>query len=257
MKKLFVILLALGLGLSASAQRFSDAGEYNDFEINDIIDISCLSHLDFGFNGLVSGKSDADYADNTSFFQSQKFGLNLIELIINPFKGFALTVGADVNWNWYHMNKDFFWIPYEPVPGGIAIARENGTHVTVAPKELYGFKEINKSELSVCTFSFPIDLNFQAHKVCLTLGASPELNMKGRTRFKGIQYDGTVVKEYKTGARRSNAIATNFFTYNVHAALSYGGLGIFGLYRPGAQFQDGYGPQFQTWTVGLILGLGI
>ena len=256
MKRIFVILLALGHGLSASAQVFSEAGEYNDFEVNDVIDISCLSHFDFGFNGLFSGKSDADYADHTAFFQSQKFGFNMIELVIKPFRGFAFTLGADVNWNWYHVNKDFFWMPYEPTPGLIA-PRENGTHVLIASKEYYGFKEIKKSELSVCTFSFPIDLNFQAHKFTLTLGASPELNLKGRTRFKGVQHDGTVVREYKSGARRSNAIATNFFTYNIHAALSYGGLGVFGMYRPGAQFQEEYGPQFQTWTVGLILGLGI
>ena len=182
MKRIFVILLALGLGLSASAQVFSEAGEYNDFEVNDVIDISCLSHFDFGFNGLFSGKSDADYADHTAFFQSQKFGFNMIELVIKPFRGFAFTLGADVNWNWYHVNKDFFWMPYEPTPGLIA-PRENGTHVLIASKEYYGFKEIKKSELSVCTFSFPIDLNFQAHKFTLTLGASPELNLKGRTRF--------------------------------------------------------------------------
>ena len=254
MKKLFVIFLTLGLCLSASAQRFSSAGGYNDFELSDVVDISCLSHIDFGFNGLVNGKSDSDFSDNTSFFQSQKFGFNMIELVIKPFRGFAVTAGADVNWSWYHVNKDFYWMPYD---ASYVTPQENGTHVAIVPKTLGGFKEIKKSELSVCTFSFPIDLNFQGGRVTLTLGVSPELNLKARTRFKGIQNDGTVVREYSSGARRSNAIATNVFTYNLHAALSFGGLGVFGMYRPGAQFQDGYGPQFQTWTVGLILGLGI
>ena len=64
---------------------------------------------------------------------------------------------------------------------------------------------------------------------------------------------------------KTKKIGVNRVTFNVHAAVSYGGLGFFAKFSPVSKFYKGLidekevvcGPQFQTWTVGLILGLGM
>ena len=63
----------------------------------------------------------------------------------------------------------------------------------------------------------------------------------------------------------SQKIYTNRLTFDIHAGISYGGLGLFAKYSPLPKFNKEIsngievecGPQFQTWTVGLILGLGM
>ena len=63
------------------------------------------------------------------------------------------------------------------------------------------------------------------------VGAAGEYNLPAVSRFKGQSRDG--------------------------AALSYGGIGAYVKYSPMTQFEEGFGPQFNTISFGVISGLGM
>lgn len=249
MKKLIAVLLGLSIACGAFAQGFGSMTSDVDLyvELGDSpFTFQPLSYVFVGMDGIIT-PSDNLYATNTRPSRNQQFGFNMVELAFHPYSTGTFTLGADVEWNWYHMNRDYMWVPNE----------SNGTRVSVKNKDDAGFKEVKGSILSVCTFSFPLSFNQKVWRFNFNLGATAELNLNGCVQFKGITTDGTVVNEMKGGNRYSKNIATNLFSYNIHAAISYGGLGVYAKYRPKAVLQDSYGPQFQTWTIGLILGLGM
>lgn len=254
MKKLLSIIVCLSLAYSSFAQGFMSRAADRDFgiEISDYFTFEPLSYFNFGFNSLTNDQDN--FGENTSFFRSQEFAFNMLELSFLPYDGGCISIGADVNWNWYHLNKDLMWIPYS---GTFGIPQENGDHVGVVPKELAPVSDVKRSVLSVATFSFPIGFTQKFGRIALMVGVSPELNLKGRTEFRGTMMDGSQIKETKSGLRFSNKINTNLFTYNIHAAISYGGLGLYVKYRPKPQFAEGYGPQFNTWTFGMVIGIGM
>lgn len=264
MKKLFAAVIGFGLCMGLNAQglgaRMADL-EF-DREIGDSpFSYELISYLYFGFNGIVN--ADAQMAPHSNFFYSQEFGFNMAEFAFKPYENGRISLGADVHWNWYRLSNGFYWWPYNVNTPQFAV--ENALLVRpVAIDDIYSryyVSEVKKSTLSVCTFSFPLDFAQQFGKITLHVGASFEINLNACSQFRGTAADGSALKEMvPTGAkesRYSRNIRTNRFTYNIHGSVSYGGLGIYGRYNPMPQLGEGFGPQFSTWTVGLILGLGM
>ena len=253
MKKVFTILMALCMLTGVYAQGFGHrATGINEMEIGDRLDFEVLSYLHFGFNGIV--KND-DLSGKTSFFNSQQFGFNMVELAFRPYESGKISLGADVEWNWFHLNKDYVWLPFSEGSSNPFIS--GGTRLGIFPKELAGVREVKRSIFSVCTFGFPINFTQRFGKGAFQLGVTPELNLNGFVQFKGTNLMGENIDEMRSGARYTKNINTNNFSFNVHAAISYGGLGLYFKYRPLNVVKENYGPQFNTITVGLILGIGV
>ena len=249
MKKIFALLLSLTLCGSAFAQGFGSMSSDMDLFVqlgDSPFTFQPISYVHWGMSGILNS-TDEIYAKNTSFVRNQQFGFNMVELSFHPYRTGALTLGADVEWNWFNLSKDYMWVPNE----------SNGTKVVIKSKAEADMKEIKKTVLSVCTFGFPLSYTQRFGKFAITAGATAELNLNACVQFKGIMTDGTLVSEMKGGKRYSKYVTTNVFTYNIHAAISYGGLGIYAKYRPMHVLKEDYGPQFQTWTLGLVIGMGM
>ena len=253
MKKILTFVMALCIATGAFAQGFgSHAAGINEMEIGDRFNFEVISYLHFGFNGIV--KND-NISSKTGLFSSQQFGLNMLELGFLPYEDGKLSIGADVEWNWYHLNKDYVWVPLSD--GSSQNYTSGGSILGVLPKEIAGVSEVKRSVFTICTFGFPVNFTHHFGKLALQVGVTPELNLNGRIQFKGVNFAGENVNDARSGARFSKNIKTSLFTWNAHAAISYGGLGFYFKYSPQNVLQQNYGPQFNTFTVGLILGLGM
>lgn len=253
MKKILTFVMALCIATGAFAQGFgSHAAGINEMEIGDRFNFEVISYLHFGFNGIV--KND-NISSKTGLFSSQQFGLNMLEIGFLPYEDGKLSIGADVEWNWYHLNKDYVWVPLSD--GSSQNYTSGGSILGVLPKEIAGVSEVKRSVFTICTFGFPVNFTHHFGKLALQVGVTPELNLNGRIQFKGVNFAGENVNDARSGARFSKNIKTSLFTWNAHAAISYGGLGIYFKYSPQNVLQQNYGPQFNTFTVGLILGLGM
>ncbi len=266
MKKVFAAILGIGLCTGVYAQGLG--ARLADLELDREIGESSfsyevLSYVYFGFNGIVN--ADKQMAPHAQFFHSQEFGFNMAELAFRPYENGRISLGADVHWNWYRLNRGFYWWPYnEDTP---QFPQENAKFVRISssddPWSLFYISEVKRSTLSICTFSFPLDFAHQFGKITLHVGASFEINLNARSQFRGKGADGSNLKETTSGPRFSRNIITNRYSYNLHASISYGGLGIYGRYSPMPQLaalpelDKQFGPQFNTWTVGLVVGLGM
>ena len=201
-----------------------------------------LTYFAFSDHNLL--KVDADFNNNKGKANTE-FLMNIVELRVDPYEGGRFAIGLDFDWDYFRLDKTHFWQP------------DGSGRVTIAPMEGSGFKRIKKSRLSVRTLSVPLSFTQAFGEFSLRVGATAEYNFPGITRFKGQAADGSSIKEWKSGTRFSKDIKTNAFTYNVFAAVSYDEAGFYVKYCPVQVFEDGYGPQFQTVTLGLIVGLGI
>ncbi len=256
MKKILLTVASLVLATGAFAQGFgsraSNSGFYYQLGDSDFY-LQPLADVHFGFD-LATNATD-EFKDNTSFFKSTQFGFNMLELSFRPYESGAISLGADVEWNSYRLNSDYMFVPYNAIP---TVAEPDGNKVSIQNKTLMGIKEVKKSKLLVCTFEFPLNYTQKFGRFVIRLGASAELNLQGCVQFKGVGgVSGTDnIDEMGKGTRHSNQVSTNLFTYNLHGAIGYGGLGLYVKYRPKPVILENYGPQFQTLTLGLMIGLG-
>ena len=268
MKKILALLIGLGLCSGAFAQGFGSrmADVDLDWELGESpFSVAPLSYVYFGFNSLVN--ADAELKAHTGFFRSQQLGANIIEVAVNPFEGGRFSLGADFTANWYKLNNDYMWVPYVYAFRGFMGRGENGLFVRAESKVDNGIQEVKKSLLTVCTFSIPVNFSYTFGSITTLLGASLDLNLNGCVQFKGVDNLGNNIVETSNGNRYSKKIGTNRIGFNVHAALSYGGLGLYVQYSPVPKFYKYYdeeskqeafcGPQFQTLSVGIIWGLGM
>lgn len=244
MKKLFVLLAALSLSVGAAAQRFGSISEHTSLEINDWFEVNPLSYIYVGLKGPASLKDD-QFAPYTSFGRSQEFGFNLVEFAIHPYRSGTIAVGLGLDWDYYKLNSGRMWVPNGPDKSYI---------YTASVIEPWG--KIRQSTLSVMSFNIP--LNFTQHfgSLAISVGATAELNLAGIHRFRG-EYLGNEVNNRKSGDYFSKNIKTTLFTYDVHAVVAYGGLGLYFRYSPVSVLATEENPHFNTWTLGLILGLDI
>ena len=104
------------------------------------------------------------------------------------------------------------------------------------------------------SFNFPVNFTQHFGSIAISIGATAELNLPGIHRFRGTDIFGNEVNNRKSGTYFSNNVKTTLFSYDVHAAVAYGGFGLYFRYSPVAVLASD-NPKFNTWTLGLILGL--
>lgn len=229
MKKLFLILALAALPFTSAFAFPTDDDEVVTFDI--------LSHFYFGFHGLTPG-ADPAFAQSTNFARSGEIGFNLIEFGVRPYQSGTISLGVDLDWDNYRLWKSHYW-EVEPVDGTVKVAPSTP------------FESVSKSVLRVLSFEFPLDFTQTiGQKLDLTVGASAELNFAGSTHFRATGLDGSVLRN---GPYHIANIKTQLFTYNFHASITYNGIGLYAKYSPKPQFAEGFGPQFVTWTTGIIL----
>lgn len=265
MKRLLSLTVCLGLAFGAYAQGLGNRLADTDFDIelgNSQFYVAPVSYFHFGFNGLT--QTDSDFAGSTRFLRSQQLGINVVELAVRPSEALRFSLGADFRANWYRLNKNFMWYPYDPGIMNGENVKENGYCAGFGPfrPDIQG---VSRSTLSVLGLAFPLTFSYKFGQLTFALGAAVELNFNGVIRFKGVDYAGKPLNCTSSGKYFSNQIFTNRVTFDIHAAVSFGGLGLFAQFSPLPKFYQGIhngkevicGPQFQTWCVGLILGLGM
>ena len=242
MKKLFVLLLGITLCSGAFAQsRLDRMEEKKSLEIGESpFFVNPLGHFYFGFSSLLQG--DADIKGRTSFFKNPQLGFNMIELGVNAGRHVQFTLGADVSWTWYHLDKDYLW-----KPNG-----SGSSSVSIVTKESDNIKKVRTSIYTVPTFEFPLNIYFKTGRTRFQLGASLEPNMSGFSQFKGTDNNDQNINEMRSGLRYSKDIRNNLLSYNIHAAVLFSNIGLYTKFRPQPVIAQGSGPQFSTWSLGLF-----
>ena len=234
MKRIITISAAV---LAGGMMAFAQTVEFNedaDLSIRKgIFSTEFVSYEYFGDHYFLN--ADQSFLDNKGRVNSE-FVLNLVELRINPYESGMFSIGVDLAWDYYRLNKDHFWLP-----------TSDKTGVDIASREA-----------TVRSVSIPVSFEQNFGKCDLRIGIAGEYNYAGVSKFKAIDNNGTTIKETKSGERFSDSIKVRPFTYNVFGALSFGGLGLYVRYNPMPQFEEGFGPQFEkTLTFGLVCGLGM
>ena len=245
MKRIITIFAAV---LAGGMMAFAQTVEFNedaDLSIRKgIFSTEFVSYAYFGDHYFLN--ADQSFLDNKGRINSE-FVLNLVELRINPYESGMFSIGVDLAWDYYRLNKDHLWLP-----------TSDKTGVDIASREASGFSKIKRSNLTVRSVSIPVSFDQSFGKCNLRIGIAGEYNYAGVSKFKAIDNNGTTIKETKSGERFSDSIKVRPFTYNVFGALSFGGLGLYVRYNPMPQFEEGFGPQFEkTLTFGLVCGLGM
>ncbi len=245
MKKLLILIsVALISAAAASAQDYdNDGAKLPDLTVgNELFSTEVLTYFAFGDHNLI--KADQDFETYKGKAVTE-FQMNIMELRLKPYPTGWLALGVDFDWDYYRLDNTHFWQP------------EGSGKVSIAKMEGSGLKKIKKSRLSVRTLAVPVSFNQAFGQFSLRLGVTGEYNFPAISRFKGTAADGGTVKEWKNGTRFAKDIKTNTFTYNFFGALSYDDLGVYFKYCPVSVFQDGYGPQFKSVTIGVVVGLGM
>ena len=245
MKRILTIFAAV---LAGGMMAFAPTVEFNEDADRSIrkgvFSTEFVSYEYFGDHYFLN--ADQSFLDNKGRVNSE-FVLNLVELRINPYESGMFSIGVDLAWDYYRLNKDHLWLP-----------TSDKTGVDIASREASGFSKIKRSNLTVRSVSIPVSFEQNFGKCDLRIGIAGEYNYAGVSKFKAIDNNGTTIKETKSGERFSDSIKVRPFTYNVFGALSFGGLGLYVRYNPMPQFEEGFGPQFEkTLTFGLVCGLGM
>lgn len=248
MKRIFAILaVALSFAVSVSAQvenRKLDFDEDTDFFLGKgALKAEPLSYFAFGDHQFFNATDNFDQIKGKA---NTEFLFNIFEIGLKPYPTGMFSVGVDLAWNYFRLDSWHYWLP-----------DASKQSVSIATMENSGIKTIKKSRLSVRTIGVPVTFEQSFGSFDIRIGAIGEYNFPAVSKFRGVDKDGSAIKETKSGTRFSNGILTNTFTYSFFGAVSFGGMGMYLKYRPTPQIQEGHGPQFQTLTIGVITGLGM
>ena len=230
MKKLIIAIALFAASITAGAQEFASTPRIG----NDSFFFSVMDHIGFGFVMPEPVNADGErFIPVTAFGKNREFFLNIAAVEFSPYATGHLLLGADINWSTFRLDKGHYW---NPGTGSVSISSAEGI-----------YSKVKKSNLRVTSFVFPLDFTQSFGPIQLTVGASAELNLPAKTKFKGVDMSDTAVKFTEKG------IETESFTYNDHAMLSYYGWGLYVKYRPVPQFKDGSAPLFTSWNAGIYL----
>lgn len=246
MRKVFVCVLLSALSLGAAAQslpsfeELKDKVEERSRQEKKTADFVILDYLGYGVHGVLD--ADPLFAGHTAFFVNREIYFNLFGFVYRPgaSRHHAFTLGVDLDWDNYRVDDAHMWVPQDQA-------------VQIVPIAEKGIQSVDRSILRVLSFDIPLDYTFSAGDLALTVGAAAQISLPGRTRFIGTDTAGNEIRNVKTGPYRATDIRTNTLTWNAHAQVTYSHIGIYGEYSPQPVFQNGHGPQFSTWTVGLII----
>ena len=247
MKKAILCLLLPLVAVAVQAQSLPSFDElkdkaqlYEDKAESSSTDFLLLDYIGYGIHGLVN--ADPEFGANTSILVNREIYFNLFGIAFRPGKSdhHAFTLGLDLDWDNYRLDAGHLWVPEDQA-------------VRIVPIADRGIKSVDKSILRVLSFDIPLDYTLTLGKLALTLGAAAQVNLPGRTRFIGTDLEGNEIRNVKAGPLRATDINTNPLTWNAHAQVTFSHIGLYAEYDPMPVFAAGYGPQFSTWSVGLIL----
>ena len=234
MKKAFLaIVVLLTVSFSMQAQKKVEFGKNADFAFgNKVFAVEPISYLGYGYHIKSQKMDSAQDAFNSEFF------INIMELGIRPSKSFMIALGVDYDLDQYRLDRNHIW----------------GADASIQSLSSAGFNKKNYSRLNVHKFAIPLSFEIKAGKSAIRLGAAGEYNLPAVVKTKGVTADGytTKSKEKVLGDRYVKQ-----FSYNVFGAISYGGLGVYARFTPSQLFVGDDAPKVQTFTVGLVLGLGM
>lgn len=231
MKKAFLaIVVLLTVSFSMQAQKKVEFGKNADFAFgNKVFVVEPISYLGYGYHIKSHDMAPAQDAFNSEFF------INIMELGIRPAKSFMIALGVDYDLDQYRLDKGHVW----------------GTDASIMSTERAGFSKKNYSRLNVHKFAIPLSFEFKAGKSAIRIGAAGEYNLPAVVKTKGVTTDGITTKV------KEKVLDVKQFNYNVFGAISYGGLGVYARFTPSQVFVGDDAPKVQTFTVGLVLGLGM
>ena len=235
MKKFVIAALAALMCVGLNAQSFTLSEDGTPVIDSDSWSMwSEDSSFGWGYHVMIDGDSEfLDYT--TSFGRNREIFFSLIGGEFRPVKYLGLSGCIDLNWDTYRLKKGAYY--WEPDGNGA---------VAVKPLEGSPYSKVRKSVLRSFGFDFPVQLKIHLGDVCIAGGIVGELNLPGVSFSKLNDQQGGKLKVKEN-------VNTNLFTYSYRASITYAHLGIYGKYSPCSQFEQGFGPQFSYWTVGLIL----
>lgn len=157
--------------------------------------------------------------------------LNLLNYTITRNRHHRFSLGCSYGWSKIALD------------GGLAFQLNNG--VTTIGTFAEGQTPI-RSVFRLNRHSFPLLYTYQKSRMCLTVG--PVLNLNVRPRIYNTYLDTKGTEQqyaYKKGIHFTPA------TVSFYGEIKKDWFGIFVRYTPQSMFEKGYGPDFQTLTVGL------
>lgn len=185
-----------------------------------------ISNLRVGYAGVLNS-SDPNVKGGFDF------GFNLIEFGFRPYESGAISLGADFVLDEFGTAKGYYY--------------NSVAHKTEVIPALQNFKEVHRSRATVCVFGFPLNYTQTiGGKLAVTVGASAKVNINADTYvdYTNITGDNCSLSVYGIPTRR--------LTYDIHMAVTYDDFGICASYSPMKVFENGAGPGFNFFSVGVI-----
>lgn len=228
MKKIlsFVAFLAISAGAFAQDNFLTITSD------NEMHALRFLDHVGFGFTSPIG---DNIYTKHTGLFKNNETFINVVTYKFIPSEGNAISLGVDLDWDRYSMNKDYGF-DYQ------------SNKLVVIQTDVAMMTSIKKNWFDKFSIQFPLDYTKSIGHADFTIGASAEINLPGYGRLlaDGRSQENQFNKKFK-------GVKVNPFTANVHASFTIYNIGVYARYNPMKVMAEEFGPEFTTWTVGLIL----
>ena len=158
--------------------------------------------------------------------------VNLASMSYYPeYKGFAFNFGLDFGYRSVRIAGD----------NAFAKAGDDVVLVPFAPDATR-----KTSAVRYFNFACPFMLSYQIGDFRIMAGVEGEFNFAGHIRTK-YRLDG---EKYKT---RTKDIPLNKLTYSYLTILQFDGVGVYFRYTPCNVLDSKHGPEFQTYSVGIVL----
>lgn len=235
-KRIFLLAILLCTAPGLLAQEFSERVAFDssaDFSIGEgTVSFEPLSYIGWGYHKPVEAM---DYTLQNAI--NDEFFLNIVELRASLYDRGRITLGVDWDRDCYRLDRSFRWVTGEDRKS-VAIASRGGL-------------AIRKSNLIVNTFSFPLGFEHEMGSWLIRADVALDCNLPAKIRAKAVNANGEKIKSVVKG------IPTRTVTYHVTGTVSYGGLGLYFRYNLQPQFEEGVGPEFRAFTIGLVWGLGM
>lgn len=187
--------------------------------------------IEYLMAGFTCGAKEPDgIAVSPRFFSD--ITANLASVSYYPaYKGFAINAGLDMGYRSVRIaGKNYF--------------AKTGDNVVLAPFEDGVTKQM--SALRYFVIGAPVMLSYNIKDFRIMAGIEGDFNFCGRIRTK-YRLDGS---KYKTFDRD---VQLNKLTYSYIGIIQYSGIGIYFRYTPCNVLAKNHGPEFQTYSVGIVL----
>lgn len=237
MKKLFVIVAFLGLSFTSFAQ-----GNKIDFFQSNILNtesqiaaaqdtvwkLSGLGYFGIGFGGATDAAAGVKTKPT---FMGDVF-IQVVGLKYQPAKFISFRTGIGFEDKWVRTSEK-----------GTAWSLDNEVAGIIAEPAV----DMKFSRLHIHSVYAPALLALSPVKgFKVTAGPEFHWNYKACASTK-YTFAG------KTYTEKAHDFKVERFSYDLYASVKFAGICVYVRYTPKDIFQEGYGPQFKYWSIGLVL----